>query len=82
MEEDVKYMKQDLLDARKAFAEDEVPVGAVLVMGGRIIARAHNLTETLKDATSHAEMQVLTSAMSELGAKYLPECTLDVTAEP
>ena len=82
MEEDIKYMRQALIEARKAYAEDEVPVGAVLVMGGRIIARAHNLTETLKDATSHAEMQVLTSAMAELGAKYLPDCTLYVTVEP
>ena len=82
MEEDIKYMKQALMEARKAYAEDEVPVGAVLVMGGRIIARAHNLTETLKDATAHAEIQVLTSAMAELGAKYLPDCTLYVTVEP
>jgi tRNA(adenine34) deaminase len=59
-----------------------IPVGAVLVMGGRIIARAHNLTETLNDATSHAEMQVLTSAMAELRSKYLPDCTLYVTVEP
>ena len=73
-------MKQALMEARKAYAEDEVPVGAVLVMGGRIIARGHNLTETLKDATSHAEIQVLTSAMAELGSKYLPDCTLYVTA--
>ena len=70
------------MEARKAYAEDEVPVGAVLVMGGRIIARGHNLTETLKDATSHAEIQVLTSAMAELGSKYLPDCTLYVTIEP
>lgn len=82
MEEDVKYMRQALAEARKAYAEDEVPVGAVLVMGGRIIARAHNLTETLNDATSHAEMQVLTSAMAELRSKYLPDCTLYVTVEP
>lgn len=82
MEEDVKYMRQALAEARKAYAEDEVPVGAVLVMGGRIISRAHNLTETLNDATSHAEMQVLTSAMAELRSKYLPDCTLYVTVEP
>ena len=82
MEEDVKYMRQALAEARKAYAEDEVPVGAVLVMGGRIIARAHNLTETLNDATSHAEMQVLTSAMAELRSKYSPDCTLYVTVEP
>ena len=82
MEEDVKYMRQALAEARKAYAEDEVPVGAVLVMGGRIIARAHNLTEALNDATSHAEMQVLTSAMAELRSKYLPDCTLYVTVEP
>lgn len=75
-------MKQALREAKSAFEQDEVPVGAVLVMGDRIIARAHNLTETLRDATAHAEIQVLTSAMAELGSKYLPDCTLYVTVEP
>lgn len=75
-------MKQALREARLAYEQDEVPVGAVLVLGDKIIARAHNLTETLKDATAHAEIQVLTSAMAELGSKYLPDCTLYVTVEP
>ena len=79
---DELYMRQALNEAQEAYAQGEIPVGAVVVWNNRIIARAHNLTETLKDATSHAEMQVLTSAMAELGAKYLPDCTLYVTVEP
>lgn len=82
MKEDLKFMRMALAEAKRAFEENEVPVGAVLVMGGKVIARAHNLTETLNDATSHAEMQVLTSAMAELRSKYLPDCTLYVTVEP
>ena len=70
------------MEARKAYAEDEVPVGAVLVMGGRIIARAHNLTETLNDVTAHAEMQAITAAATSIGGKYLNDCTLYVTVEP
>lgn len=80
--DDTYYMKQALIEAKKAFDADEVPVGAVAVVGGRIIGRGHNLTETLNDATAHAEMMTLTAAMNELGAKYLPECTLYVTVEP
>ena len=75
-------MQEALKEARKAFALDEVPVGAVIVCEGRIIARAHNLSERLTDATAHAEMQAFTSASSHLGGKYLNECTLYVTVEP
>ena len=76
------YMKEAYAEALKAEARDEVPVGAVVVRQGRIIARAHNLTETLNDATAHAEMQVFTSAANFLGGKYLDDCTLYVTLEP
>ena len=76
------YMKQALLEAQKAYERGEVPVGAVVVCRDRIIARAHNLTETLTDVTAHAEMQAITSAASTLGGKYLDECTLYVTVEP
>lgn len=76
------YMKQALIEARKAFDEDEIPVGAVVVCRGTIIARTHNLTERLTDVTAHAEMQAITAAASELGGKYLDECTLYVTVEP
>jgi tRNA(adenine34) deaminase len=76
------FMKEALKEAQKAFEEDEVPIGAVIVCRNRIIARAHNLTERLTDVTAHAEMQAFTSAMNYLGAKYLPECTLYVTIEP
>lgn len=75
-------MKQALLEAQKAFDEDEVPVGAVIVLKDRIIARAHNLTEKLNDVTAHAEMQAITAAASFLGGKYLKGCTLYVTLEP
>lgn len=76
------YMKQALAEARVAAERGEVPVGAVVVCKDRIIARAHNLTETLTDVTAHAEMQALTAASSFLGGKYLNECTLYVTVEP
>ena len=76
------YMKQALAEARKAAARGEVPVGAIVVCKDRIIARAHNLTETLTDVTAHAEMQAITAAASALGGKYLDECTLYVTVEP
>ena len=79
---DTFYMKQALAEARKAAARGEVPVGAVVVCKDRIIARAHNLTETLTDVTAHAEMQAITAAASALGGKYLDECTLYVTVEP
>lgn len=75
-------MREALREARLAAGKDETPVGAVIVHGGRIIARAHNLTETLSDATAHAEMQAITSAMSFIGGKYLNSCTLYVTVEP
>ena len=80
--DDIYYMKQALIEARQAADDGEVPVGAVVVCQDRIIARAHNLTETLTDVTAHAEMQALTAAASTLGGKYLNSCTLYVTIEP
>jgi tRNA(adenine34) deaminase len=77
-----RYMKMALSEARLAFDEGEVPVGVVVVCKDRIIARGHNLTETLNDITAHAEMQAITSAASTLGGKYLQNCTLYVTVEP
>lgn len=82
MLDDIYFMKQALVEARKASEQGEVPVGAVVVCKERIIARAHNLTETLTDVTAHAEMQAITAAASALGGKYLNECTLYVTVEP
>ncbi len=79
---DVSFMKQALLEAQKAGERDEVPIGAVVVCQGRIIARGHNLTETLIDVTAHAEMQAITAAAGFLGGKYLTDCTLYVTVEP
>lgn len=76
------FMKEALKEARKAYEEDEIPIGAVIVCNNRIIARAHNLTERLNDVTAHAEMQAFTAAASFLGAKYLNDCTLYVTIEP
>lgn len=76
------YMNEALKEARKALERDEVPVGAVIVCNRTIIARAHNLTETLNDVTAHAEMQAFTAAAGYLGGKYLHECTLFVTLEP
>lgn len=75
-------MRKALEEAQKAFDADEVPIGAVVVCEGRVIARAHNLTETLNDVTAHAEMQAITSAANSLGGKYLSGCTLYVTVEP
>jgi len=75
-------MKQALSEAGMAFDKGEVPVGAVIVCEGKIIARAHNLTETLNDVTAHAEMQAITAAAFMLGGKYLIDCTLYVTVEP
>jgi tRNA(adenine34) deaminase len=80
--DDVRYMKMALAEAEQAYAEGEVPVGAVVVCKGRVIARAHNLTETLTDVTAHAEMQAVTSAANFLGGKYLNDCALYVTVEP
>ena len=79
---DEYFMKEALKEAKKAYEADEVPVGAVIVCNERIIARAHNLSERLNDATAHAEMQAFTSATNYLGAKFLDECTLYVTIEP
>ncbi len=78
----VQYMKEALKEAVKAGERDEVPIGAVVECGGRIIARAYNLTEMLNDATAHAEMQAITMATSAIGGKYLDKCTLYVTVEP
>ena len=82
MADDIFYMRQAILGARKAFDRGEIPVGAVVVCRERIIARSHNLTETLNDVTAHAEMQAITAAANNLGGKYLPDCTLYVTVEP
>ncbi len=79
---DEYYMKMALAEAEKAAGREEVPVGAVVVAAGTVIARAHNLTETLNDPTAHAEMQAITAATSYLGGKYLTGCTLYVTVEP
>ncbi len=80
--DDTYFMKQALTEARAAAAEGEVPVGAVVVAAGRIIARAHNQTERLNDVTAHAEMLAITAATGLLGAKYLTGCQLYVTVEP
>ena len=79
---DLEYMKLALAEAQKAFDKDEVPIGAIVVCKGRIIARAHNLTEMLNDVTAHAEMQAITAAATNIGGKYLNDCTLYVTVEP
>ena len=76
------YMQQALREARAAAAEGEVPIGAVIVSGDRVIARAHNQTELLHDTTAHAEMLAFTAASEAIGAKYLTDCTLYVTVEP
>lgn len=81
-DEDERFMRVAIEEARIAAEHDEVPIGAVIVCGGRIIARGHNLTETLTDVTAHAEMQAITSASDYLGGKYLADCTLYVTVEP
>jgi len=79
---DEVYMKEALREAHKALEEGEVPIGAVVVAGGRIVGRGHNLTERLNDVTAHAEMQAFTAAASYVGGKYLRGCTLYVTIEP
>ena len=76
------YMQRALDEARQAYKEGEIPIGAVVVCKDRILSRAHNLTETLCDVTAHAEMQAITAAANALGGKYLTECTLYVTVEP
>ncbi|BEV05378.1 nucleoside deaminase [Chryseobacterium gambrini] len=79
---DEYFMKMALHEAETALEKDEVPIGCVIVSNNRVIARAHNLTETLNDVTAHAEMQAITSAANFLGGKYLRDCTLYVTMEP
>ena len=79
---DEQYMQEALKEAQKAFEKDEVPVGAVVVMNSKIIARAHNQVELLNDSTAHAEILALTTAFNFLSSKYLPEATLYVTLEP
>ena len=80
--DDTYFMKKDLHEAEAAFDKGEIPVGAVIVVEDRVIARTHNLTELLNDVTAHAEMQAITSAANFLGGKYLTKCTLYVTLEP
>ena len=82
MKQEEHFMREAYKEALIALDRDEVPVGAVIVSNGRIIARGHNLTETLNDATAHAEMQAFTSAANHIGGKYLNDCTLYVTLEP
>lgn len=79
---DEYFMRIALNEATTAFERDEIPVGAIIVSNNKIIAKAHNLTETLTDVTAHAEMQAITSAANYLGGKYLQNCTLYVTLEP
>ena len=81
-EKDEKYMRMAIDEALMALNKKEVPIGAIVVAGDRVIGRGHNLVETLMDATAHAEMQTITAAMSTLGGKYLNDCTLYVTVEP
>jgi tRNA(adenine34) deaminase len=80
--DDNYFMTKAFQEAETAFEKDEIPVGAIIVIDNRIIARAHNLTETLNDVTAHAEMQAITAAANFLGGKYLQDCTLYVTLEP
>ena len=80
--DDTYFMKQALVQAKKAYDKNEAPVGAIIVCDNQIIARAHNYTEALNDVTAHAEMQAFTAAADYLGGKYLNECTLYVTLEP
>ncbi len=80
--DDIRFMEAALQEAGRASAQGEIPVGAVVALNGRIIGRGHNLTETLRDVTAHAEMMAITAAAQSLGGKYLRECTLYVTLEP
>jgi len=82
LEADLQFMREALKEAQKAYVAGEVPVGAVLVIDGQIIARAHNQVELLNDSTAHAEMLALTAAFHAMGSKYLPQATLYVTLEP
>jgi tRNA(adenine34) deaminase len=79
---DEQYMRQAIIEAKKAFDKDEVPIGAIMVMKDKIIARAHNQVELLNDSTAHAEILALTTAYNFLGSKYLPDATLYITVEP
>lgn len=80
--DDERFMRMALAEAQKAAEEQEIPIGAVIVCNGKVLSRAHNLTETLCDVTAHAEMQAITAAANTLGGKYLHDCTLYVTVEP
>ena len=80
--DDIYFMKKALQEADMAYSKGEIPVGAVIVIDNKVIARGHNLTETLNDVTAHAEMQAITAAANYLGGKYLQQCTLYVTLEP
>lgn len=79
---DAYFMREALREANKALEQDEVPIGAVVVVNNRIIGRGHNLTETLNDVTAHAEMQAITASANYLGAKYLTDCSIYITLEP
>lgn len=79
---DEKFMREALREAKAAEAEDEIPIGAVIVFAGRVIAKGHNMTERLHDTTAHAEMIAITAATEAMGGKYLNDCTLYVTVEP
>ncbi len=81
-QKDEHYMRMALEEAHKALEEEEIPIGAIIVCKDKVIAKAHNLTERLKDVTAHAEIQAITSAANTLGGKYLTDCTLYVTLEP
>lgn len=81
-ENDIRFMRVALEEAREAARIDEVPIGAIVVTHGRVVGRGHNLTEALADVTAHAEMQAITAAAQTLGGKYLTDCTLYVTVEP
>lgn len=82
MNDDIKFMRLAIEEAKQALAQDEIPIGAVIVANGLVIGKGHNLTETLHDVTAHAEMQAITAASEYLGGKYLDKCTLYVTVEP
>lgn len=82
MEQDEKFMREALVEARLAGADGEIPIGAVVVCRGRVIAKGHNMTEMLHDPTAHAEMIAITAATEALGGKYLQDCSLYVTVEP
>ena len=82
MEQDERFMREALREARAAAAEDEVPIGAVVACRGRVIAKGHNMVEALSDPTAHAEMIAITAACEAVGGKYLTDCTLYVTVEP